>query len=121
MGADWAGAEHPADRVASGNVAAKARTVGSTSNSVAAIVLSFFGNGEESMQADLPQDGDVLVSHPTATVEHDICIVPRSPHITCPSHDSAVAEGRELAEQLRVDAWLTEDHSHFLRIAAFRR
>jgi len=72
------------------------------------------------MEANLPRDGDALVSNPTATVEHLICIVPRPPHITCPNHDSAVAKGRELAEQLKVDAWLTEDHSHFLRIVTFR-
>lgn len=72
------------------------------------------------MKPQRPQDGDVLVSNPTATVEHEICIVPRPPHITCPSHDRAVAQGRQLAEQLKVDAWLTEDNRHFLRIGTYR-
>ena len=72
------------------------------------------------MESRRPQDGDVLVSNPTATVEHEICVVPHPPHITCANHDRAVAEGRQLAEQLKVDAWLTEDNYHFLRIATFR-
>jgi hypothetical protein len=68
----------------------------------------------------LPQDGDVLVSNPTATVEHDICIVPHPPHLTCESLDRALAAGRELAEELKVDAWLSEDHRHVLRIGTYR-
>jgi hypothetical protein len=73
------------------------------------------------MESQRPQDGDVLVSNPTATVEHEICIVPRPPHMTCATHDRAVAEGRRLAQELNVDAWLTEDHSHFLRIGTYRQ
>jgi hypothetical protein len=67
-----------------------------------------------------PRQGDVLVSKPTATVEHEISIVPEQPHIVCPTHDSAVAKAYELAEALQVDAWLTEDHTHFMRIASGR-
>jgi hypothetical protein len=73
------------------------------------------------MEPERPRDGDVLVSNPTATVEHEIGIVPRPPHVTCRNHDRAVAEGRRMAEELEVDAWLTEDHCHFLRIASYRR
>lgn len=73
------------------------------------------------MQPHLPQDGGVLVSNPTATVEHEIAIVPRPPHVTCINHDRAVAEGQRLAEELNVDAWLTEDSLHFMRIGSFRR
>jgi hypothetical protein len=72
------------------------------------------------MESQRPRDGDVLVSNPTATVEHEICIVPRPPHMTCPNHDQAVAEGRKLAARLKVDAWLTEDHRHFMRIGTYR-
>lgn len=72
------------------------------------------------MAAQYPKDGDVLVSNPSATVEHEVAIVPRAPHITCANHEKAVAEGRQLAEQLKVDAWLTEDNRHFLRIASHR-
>jgi 1,4-alpha-glucan branching enzyme len=73
------------------------------------------------MESHKPQDGDVLVSNPTATVEHEICISPRPPHITCANHDQAVATGRQLAERLKVDAWLTEDYRHFLRIGTYRQ
>lgn len=68
----------------------------------------------------VPGQGDVLVSNPTATIEHEISIVPEQPHIVCPTHDTAVAKACELAEALQVDAWLTEDHTHFMRIASCR-
>jgi hypothetical protein len=67
-----------------------------------------------------PRPGDVLVSKPTARVEHEISIVPAQPHIVCPTHDAAVARARELAEALQVDAWLTEDHTHFMVITSCR-
>jgi hypothetical protein len=72
------------------------------------------------MHLDLPQNGDVVVSHPTATIEHSIYVVPQRPHMRCATHDQAIASGRELAEKLHVDAWLTEDHCHFLLVASFR-
>jgi hypothetical protein len=34
--------------------------------------------------------------------------------------NSAVTTGLDLAQQLGVDLWLTEDHIHFLRLATFR-
>ena len=71
------------------------------------------------MESHWPQDGDVLVNL-TATVEHEICIVPRPPHITCANHDRAVADGGRLAKQLKVEVWLTEDNCHFPRIARYR-
>jgi hypothetical protein len=73
------------------------------------------------MESRRPRYGDVLVSNPSATLEHEICIVPRSPRITCANHNRAVTEGRQLAEQLKVDACLTEDNCHFLRIGSFRQ
>lgn len=72
------------------------------------------------MSTLLPQDGDVLVSNPTATLEHEICIVPQPPHLTCATHDEGIAKAHELAARLHVDAWLTEDHTHFLRIGSYR-
>ena len=62
----------------------------------------------------------LLGANPTATVEHHICIVPKPPHEICANHDRAVAAGLELAKRLGVDAWLTEDHCHFLRLGRFR-
>lgn len=72
-------------------------------------------------QPQLPQDGDILVSNPTATVEHEISIVPRRPHITCANHDQGVAEGRQLAKELEVNAWLTEDNRHFMLVGTYRQ
>jgi hypothetical protein len=72
------------------------------------------------MQISLPQGGDVVVSHPTATLEHTISVVPERPQLRCATHNQAIASGRELAKRLQVDAWLTEDHCHFLLIASFR-
>jgi hypothetical protein len=72
------------------------------------------------MHLGLPQNGDVVVSRPTATIEHRVSVVPERPHMTCATQDQAIASGRELAERLQVDAWLTEDHCHFLRLASFR-
>jgi hypothetical protein len=72
------------------------------------------------MEPHFPRDGDVLVSKPTAIVEHEICVVPGPPHVSYPNHKRAVAEGCRLAEQLKVDAWLTEDNCHFLRIGTYR-
>jgi hypothetical protein len=67
-----------------------------------------------------PQAGDVLVSHPTAVREHDISIVPNAAHMTSPTHDAAVVDGRSEAGSLGVDAWLTEDQTHVVKIASNR-
>jgi len=64
--------------------------------------------------------GDVLVSHATAVREHEISVIPNAPHATSPTHDAAVGEGRLEADAKGVDAWLTEDHTHVVKIAANR-
>ena len=66
------------------------------------------------------QPGDVLVSHPTAVREHQISIVPNPPHARSPTHDAAVIVGRSHAEAMGVDAWLTEDQTHVVKIASNR-
>jgi hypothetical protein len=66
------------------------------------------------------QSGDVLVSHSTAVREHEISIVPNAPHATAPTHDVAVSDGRSEADALGVDAWVTEDHTHVVKIASNR-
>jgi hypothetical protein len=68
----------------------------------------------------VPEHGDILVSNPTATVEHVISIVPEPAEIVCPSHDVALARAREIAKDRQVDVWLTEDHTHFMKIASYR-
>jgi hypothetical protein len=66
------------------------------------------------------QSGDVLVSHATAVREHEISIVPNAPHAILPTHDAAVADARSEADAKGVDAWLTEDHTHVVKIASHR-
>jgi hypothetical protein len=68
----------------------------------------------------VPADGDILVSNPTATLEHEIAIVPAPPHMVCATHDEAVTWAKRLARERQVDAWLTEDLTHFLRIGSYR-
>jgi hypothetical protein len=67
-----------------------------------------------------PQTGDILVSNPRSTLEHEVSIVPALPHLTCPNHDTAVAQADALARARQVDVWLTEDQTHFLRLASYR-
>ena len=66
------------------------------------------------------QPGDVLVSHPTAVREHEISIVPNPPHAVSPTHDAAVSDGRSEADASGVDAWLTEDQTHVVKIGSHR-
>jgi hypothetical protein len=37
-----------------------------------------------------------------------------------PTHDAAVNDGRAEAKAMGVDAWLTEDHTHVVKIASHR-
>jgi len=64
--------------------------------------------------------GDVLVSHSTAVREHQISIIPDLPHAVSPTHDAAVGDGRSEADARSVDAWLTEDQTHIVKIASHR-
>ena len=64
--------------------------------------------------------GDVLVSHPTAVREHEISVIPNAPHAISPSHEAAVRDGRSEADATGVDALLTEDQTHVLKIASHR-
>jgi hypothetical protein len=66
------------------------------------------------------KSGDVLVSHPTAVREHEISVIPNAPHTLSLTHDAAVSNGRSQADALGVDAWLTEDHTHVVKIASNR-
>jgi hypothetical protein len=52
--------------------------------------------------------------------EHQISIVPNAPHATSLSHEAAVNDGRSEADAIGVDAWLTEDQTHVLKIASNR-
>ena len=63
---------------------------------------------------------DILVSHPTAVREHEISVVPNAPHAISPTHNAALADGRSEADARGVDAWLTEDQTHVVKIASHR-
>src|SRR5688500_11291633 len=75
---------------------------------------------KDSGSSDSMQSGDVLVSHSTAVREHDISIVPNAPHANSPTHDVAVRDARSEADAKGVDAWLTEDHTHVVKISSHR-
>jgi hypothetical protein len=66
------------------------------------------------------KSGDVLVSHSTAVREHGISVIPDAPHARAPTHDAALREGRSEADARGVDAWLTEDLTHVVKIASHR-
>lgn len=67
-----------------------------------------------------PQTGDILVSNRTATTDHEVSVVPEKPQYVYPNHRTAVAEAHELARARAVDVWLTEDHTHFLKLGTYR-
>jgi len=64
------------------------------------------------------KSGDVLVSRSSAMREHEISIVPNASHATSPTHDAAVRDGGSEAAAMGVDAWLTEDQTHVVKIAS---
>jgi hypothetical protein len=65
--------------------------------------------------------GDVLVSRIAACIEHEVSIVPGPAEVVCPTHDTAVSTAREMAQQRHVDAWLTEDHLHLVKLGSYRQ
>ena len=67
-----------------------------------------------------PKAGDVLVSRPTAVCEHEISVIPDAPHGVSPTHDAAVSDGCAEADARGVDAWLTEDQTHVVKISSNR-
>jgi hypothetical protein len=69
----------------------------------------------------IPTPGDVLASRPTARADwYDISIVPAASHVTARRYSEAIEKVRELARASRVDGWLTVNHTHFTRVAAYR-
>ena len=68
----------------------------------------------------VPQDGDVIVARASATGQYSVAIVPEKPHLACERRSRAVEGARLLARDRGVDAWLTEDLTHFMRLVRFR-
>jgi hypothetical protein len=65
------------------------------------------------------QPGDVLVSHPPryASTRSALCPTLLTGY---PTHDAAVSDGCSEADGRGVDAWLTEDQTHVVKIASHR-
>jgi hypothetical protein len=70
---------------------------------------------------NLPQAGDVLVARACATGQYSVAVVPHYPHLPYERRVRAVEEGSLLARGRSVDVWLTEDLTHFVRLAHFRK
>lgn len=68
----------------------------------------------------VPQDGDVFVTRATARRERDVCIVSGHLAATVACLERAIEYARDIARVRRVDAWLTEDHTHFVQVGEFR-
>jgi hypothetical protein len=70
----------------------------------------------------VPQAGDVLVSKRSARADVlTICIVSGGGDRRVQRHQEAIDNVRELARELQVDGWFTCDHTHYARIANYRR
>lgn len=67
-----------------------------------------------------PQPADILVSIRSATIDHEISVVPADATLVFPHYNTAVAKAHELAREGHVDLWLTEDHTHFMRLGSYR-
>jgi hypothetical protein len=63
---------------------------------------------------------DILVSARSATTDHEVSVVPAAPTVILHNHNAAVAKAHELAKEGHVDVWLTEDHTHFLKLGSYR-
>jgi hypothetical protein len=69
-----------------------------------------------------PQVGDVLASARTARADvYTIRIVPASAHLSATRYGDAVEKVRDLARALKADGWFTCNHTHYVRVASFRR
>ncbi len=70
----------------------------------------------------VPQAGDVLVSSRSARADiHTISIVSAAAHARVTRHAEAIEKVRALARGLGVDGWFTCDHTHYARVAKFRK
>ena len=70
----------------------------------------------------VPQTGDVLASARSARADvYTISIVPAAAHLSATRHAEALETVRELANGLDVDGWFTCNHTHYARVASFRK
>jgi hypothetical protein len=70
----------------------------------------------------MPQAGDVLASKRSARADvFTICIVSGADDKRMKSYEEAIHRVRERARELQVDGWFTCNHTHYARVANFRR
>ena len=70
----------------------------------------------------VPQEGDVLASLRTARADvYTISIIPAAAYVRVTRHSEAIEKVHELARGLDVDGWFTCDHTHYARVAHFRK
>lgn len=68
-----------------------------------------------------PQPTDILVSIRSATTDHEVSVVPADATFVFSNYAAAVvAKAHELAREGHVNPWLTEDHTHFMRLGSYR-
>lgn len=68
-----------------------------------------------------PKPGDVVVSERSARADvYDISILPGNADQVARRRGDAIERVRQLASQLRVDAWYTCDQTHYVHLAAHR-
>ncbi len=68
-----------------------------------------------------PKLGDVVVSERSARADvYDISILPGNSDQVARRRGDAIERVRQLARQLRVDAWYTCDQTHYVHLAAHR-
>ena len=68
----------------------------------------------------VPQPADILVSIRSATTDHEVSVVPAAATFVFPNYIAAVAKAHDLARERHVDLWLTEDHTHFIKLGSYR-
>lgn len=64
--------------------------------------------------------GDIVVARRLASTLYELSAVPGPPQLTVASDASAVERAKGVAARQSVDAWYTEDHTHFTCIARCR-
>ena len=70
----------------------------------------------------VPQAGDMLVSERSARADvFTVGVVPAGSYVTVTRYSAAIELVQELARARRVDGWFTNDHTHYARVASYRR
>ena len=69
-----------------------------------------------------PQAGDILVAERSARADvFSISTIPTDSDVVVTRYSEAIERVHELARTRRVDGWYTCDHTHYARVASYRR